>query len=85
MWLKADPEDHMSRVRGQGDERPMAGKPDAMNDLQQILFSRESLYSRADAEVNTAKTTLPESLKFVIDAIDKNNFLTQLYPASGGV
>ncbi|MBL4597578.1 MAG: helix-turn-helix transcriptional regulator [Rhizobiaceae bacterium] len=75
IWLKAAPEDHMSRVRGQGDERPMAGKPDAMNDLQQILFSRESLYARADVEVNTAETPLNESLEQVITAISKNHFL----------
>ena len=25
IWLKAKPEEHMARVRGQGDERPMAG------------------------------------------------------------
>ncbi|MBL4892269.1 MAG: helix-turn-helix transcriptional regulator [Rhizobiaceae bacterium] len=75
IWLKADPEDHMSRVRGQGDERPMAGKPDAMNDLQQILFSRESLYARADIEINTAKKTLTESLEQVVKAIRKNGFL----------
>lgn len=75
VWLKADPEDHMSRVRGQGDERPMVGKLDAMKDLQQILFSRESLYARADVEVNTAKATLTESLAQVISAIEKNGFL----------
>ncbi|MFK5977417.1 MAG: helix-turn-helix transcriptional regulator [Rhizobiaceae bacterium] len=75
IWLKADPEDHMSRVRGQGDERPMAGKPDAMDDLQQILFSRESLYARADIEIDTARKTLTESLKHVVAAIKKHDFL----------
>src|SRR5690606_42102774 len=27
IWLKAEPEEHMARVRGQGDLRPMAGNP----------------------------------------------------------
>lgn len=75
IWLKADPQEHMSRVIGQGDERPMAGNPDAMKDLQEILRSRERLYDRADVVVNTTKTTVDESLKQVVDAIKANGFL----------
>ena len=30
VWLKAKPEEHMARVRKQGDTRPMAGFPAAM-------------------------------------------------------
>jgi XRE family aerobic/anaerobic benzoate catabolism transcriptional regulator len=75
IWLKADPEEHMARVRGQGDERPMAGNPDAMAELRNILTSREALYSRAEANVDTAKATLEESLDAVIGAIDEHRFL----------
>jgi len=74
VWLKADPEEHMSRVIGQGDERPMAGNPDAMKDLQEILHSRERLYGRADVMVNTANSSVNDSLEQVVDAIKKNNF-----------
>ena len=58
VWLKAKPEDHMSRVRGQGDERPMAGNPDAMSELRNILMSREALYAKAEAQINTSNATL---------------------------
>ena len=75
IWLQADPDDHMARVRAQGDERPMAGNPDAMNDLQQILSRRKSDYQRADAAVNTAHSTPSESLIKLLSAIEKNNFL----------
>ena len=75
IWLKADPEEHMARVRGQGDERPMAGNPDAMAELRNILTSREALYSRAEAHVDTAKATLEESLDAVIETINKHRFL----------
>lgn len=76
VWLRADPEDHMSRVRGQGDERPMTGKADAMDDLQNILSSREGLYARADIEINTTGVTLTKSLEHVLGQIKANGFLT---------
>ncbi len=76
IWLKAKPEEHMSRVRGQGDERPMAGNPDAMGTLRNILMSREALYARAEAHVDTSNATLDESLAAVIQAIESHGFLT---------
>ena len=75
IWLKAKPEEHMARVRGQGDERPMAGNPDAMGELRNILMSREALYAKAEAHINTSNTTLAESLRSVIQAVKTNGFL----------
>ncbi|MFQ5622004.1 MAG: helix-turn-helix transcriptional regulator [Paracoccaceae bacterium] len=75
VWLKAAPEEHMQRVRAQGDERPMAGNPDAMNELRSILTSREVLYSKADARVNTSNATVEESLAELSTVIEKNAFL----------
>ncbi|MGC2781753.1 MAG: helix-turn-helix transcriptional regulator, partial [Bradyrhizobium sp.] len=54
IWLKAEPEEHMARVRGQGDLRPMADDRSAMAELRNILASREPLYARANAVVDTA-------------------------------
>jgi len=54
IWIKAEPEEHMSRVRGQGDLRPMADDRSAMSELRAILKSREPLYARAAAVVDTA-------------------------------
>ena len=56
VWLRAAPEAHMARVTAQGDLRPMAGNPGAMDDLRAILDSRQSLYARADAEIDTTTT-----------------------------
>jgi XRE family aerobic/anaerobic benzoate catabolism transcriptional regulator len=75
IWLKAAPEEHMARVRGQGDERPMAGNPDAMAELRNILTAREALYARAEAHVNTSKTTLETSLEAILDTIAKKRFV----------
>ena len=75
IWLKAAPEEHMTRVREQGDERPMAGNPDAMDELRKILTSREALYAQAAAWVDTSGSTLERSLADVIEAVSKNGFL----------
>ena len=58
IWLKAKPEEHMARVRGQGDLRPMADDRSAMAKLRNILVSREPLYARANAVVDTAGLTV---------------------------
>ena len=61
VWLKARPEDHMSRVIAQGDNRPMAGSADAMADLNRILAGREAFYAEADATLETSDRTLEVS------------------------
>jgi XRE family aerobic/anaerobic benzoate catabolism transcriptional regulator len=75
VWVKASPEEHMSRVVAQGDMRPFAagdgGNGDvsrsamgeALEDIRRILASREALYARADAVVDTAARTVKQSLK----------------------
>jgi XRE family transcriptional regulator, aerobic/anaerobic benzoate catabolism transcriptional regulator len=67
VWLKASPEEHMSRVVAQGDMRPFdttrGATSEAMEDLRRILVSREPLYARADAVVDTAARTVKQSLR----------------------
>ena len=61
VWVKASPEEHMSRVLAQGDLRPMSGHAEAMEDLRKILASREPLYARADVTLDTAGHSEGES------------------------
>jgi XRE family aerobic/anaerobic benzoate catabolism transcriptional regulator len=61
VWLKAQPEEHMSRVIAQGDFRAMVGSDRAMEDLRRILESREPLYRKADAIVDTSGESTDES------------------------
>jgi XRE family transcriptional regulator, aerobic/anaerobic benzoate catabolism transcriptional regulator len=75
IWLKARPEEHMGRVRAQGDTRPMAGNPAAMDELKAILTSREALYARADAQLNTSGRSLDASLEDLIGVISERGFL----------
>ena len=58
VWLQADPEDHMQRVRAQGDLRPMAASREAMQDLKSILAGRAAFYSKADFSLNTSAAEL---------------------------
>ena len=73
VWIKARPEDHMSRVMAQGDFRPMAQNRQAMADLVAILEARRADYSRAQAQLDTAGDAVEQSfaklLRIVTDLI----------------
>lgn len=75
VWLRAEPEEHMARVRAQGDERPMAGNPQAMAQLRALLASREPLYARAEAQLDTSGKTEAEALDELLDLIRRRGFL----------
>ncbi|HVM75805.1 MAG TPA: helix-turn-helix transcriptional regulator [Candidatus Saccharimonadales bacterium] len=71
VWIKARPDEHMSRVMAQGDFRAMAGNDGAMEDLRRILAAREPLYRQADAQLDTSGSTVDTSfakLKALIDS-----------------
>jgi XRE family transcriptional regulator, aerobic/anaerobic benzoate catabolism transcriptional regulator len=61
VWVKARPDEHMSRVVAQGDFRPMAQNRQAMADLVAILDSRRADYARAEAEVDTSGEAVEQS------------------------
>lgn len=61
VWLRARPEDHWSRVVAQGDRRPMADNPGAMEELRALLAAREPVYSLAPISVDTSGRD-PEAL-----------------------
>src|SRR5256714_12789612 len=69
IWLKAEPEEHMARVRRQGDLRPMADDRSAMQELRTILLSREPLYARAAAVVDTAGLPVERAAARLIDTV----------------
>lgn len=75
IWLKASPDEHMTRVRAQGDTRPMAGNPEAMDQLKSILQSRVALYQRAEAMLDTSGKPLQTSLEDLLSLIHERQFL----------
>lgn len=75
IWIKAKPEDHMNRVRKQGDTRPMAGNPEAMEQLRSILANREALYERAPASLDTSGKSLQTSASELVALIQAEGYL----------
>jgi XRE family aerobic/anaerobic benzoate catabolism transcriptional regulator len=71
VWLRASPEEHMGRVVAQGDMRPMAANPEAMEDLRRILDGRADFYSKADLTVDTSQQTPEQSLQRLVQGLRK--------------
>ncbi len=69
VWLKASPEEHMSRVLAQGDRRPMAGNHEAMEDLKRILESRAQFYSKADKTLDTSEMNAELAFERLLDQV----------------
>jgi XRE family aerobic/anaerobic benzoate catabolism transcriptional regulator len=69
VWLKAKPQDHMRRVRGQGDLRPMGEDRSAMRELRAIWESREPFYARADVVIDTSALTIEAAVECLLEAI----------------
>jgi XRE family aerobic/anaerobic benzoate catabolism transcriptional regulator len=70
VWVKARPEQHMGRVMGQGDFRPMAKNREAMADLVAILEARVADYARAQAELDTSDATIDESFAKLLQIVE---------------
>lgn len=58
VWLKATPEEHLSRVQSQGDMRPMRGNPRALENIRTLLAARDPDYARADHILDTSGSTV---------------------------
>jgi len=69
VWLKAKPDEHMTRVIAQGDMRPFKGRSAALDEIKQLLEDRETLYARADATLETSGKTVRQSLAELKKAI----------------
>lgn len=67
VWIKAAPEEHMLRVKAQGDFRPMQDNDDAMDDLKRILREREPEYSSAHLTLDTTGRSVANCLEELLD------------------
>jgi XRE family aerobic/anaerobic benzoate catabolism transcriptional regulator len=81
VWIRASPEEHMQRVISQGDMRPMAENRDAMSDLNRILAERETLYSKADLQLDTAGHTCEESIVMLMQTLRDTPVRESLAPS----
>jgi XRE family aerobic/anaerobic benzoate catabolism transcriptional regulator len=69
VWLKASPEEHMSRVIAQGDMRPFKGSSAALDEIRQLLADRDRLYNRADYALDTSGKTARASLSQLLSLL----------------
>ena len=69
VWIKARPEEHMSRVMAQGDFRPMAQNRQAMADLVAILEARRADYARAEAQLDTTGDSVEQSFAKLLQIV----------------
>lgn len=76
VWLKAAPGDHMERVRAQGDLRPMAGNPQALVRLREILKAREARYRMAEHHLDTSGRSVDESIADLRALVAERRILT---------
>ena len=70
VWLRALPEEHMARVREQGHLATTGDHTSAMQELRAVLASREPLYARAPANVDTSDIPVPAMLDRLTAAIE---------------
>jgi XRE family aerobic/anaerobic benzoate catabolism transcriptional regulator len=71
IWLRASPEEHMSRVIAQGDFRPMSGNDEAMEDLKRILAGRSAFYAKADLTLDTSGTTVSNAFTALLKRLPR--------------
>jgi len=75
VWVTARPEEHMNRVIAQGDNRPMAGNREAMEDLKRILSERRGLYAKADETLDTSGRTVEQGLDDLLALVRRHGLL----------
>ena len=70
IWLRASPDEHMARVLAQGDRRPVAGHPAAMEHLHGMLRDREPAYALAHTHFDTSGQSLSQSVDGLCELIE---------------
>ena len=70
IWLKARPEEHLQRVRDQGHVEGKGDPTWVLDDLRAVLLSREPLYARASAVVDTSDVPVEIMAERLIEVIE---------------
>lgn len=69
VWVKASPEEHISRATKAGDLRPMSIGRQAMSEFKQVMESRTPLYAKADAVIDTTAMNAEEVLATLLSLV----------------
>lgn len=70
IWLRARPEEHLQRVREQGHVEGKGDPTWVLDDLRAVLLSREPLYARASAVVDTSDVPVDVMAGRLIEVIE---------------
>ncbi len=70
VWLRAAPEEHMARVVGQGDRRPMLARSRPMEELRALLAAREPRYGTADLVLDTSDGSPDDAAEELLAAVE---------------
>jgi len=65
VYLRLKPETALKRLGGQSTARPLLSRPDPLGQLRRLLAERETLYAKADHEINVEVI----DLKRVVDKL----------------
>ena len=63
VWLKASPQEHMTRVIAQGDMRPFKGRSAALDEIRRLLADRDRLYARVPLTLDTTGKSVRQTLQ----------------------
>jgi len=70
VWLRATPEEHMERVLGQGDQRPMVDRTRPMEELRALLAARVPRYATADLVLDTSDGSPADAAEELLVAVE---------------
>ncbi len=73
VWLKAPAEEHLRRVQAQGDQRPMAGRPRALEELKELLAAREADYARCEIKIDTANKKVEQVVRDLLEKLEPSS------------
>lgn len=69
IWLKTDPEVILRRIMAEGGKRPLLNVKEPLKEINRLLSQRESLYSQADAAVDTSYITPYEAAEEIMEML----------------
>jgi XRE family aerobic/anaerobic benzoate catabolism transcriptional regulator len=71
VWLRARPEVHWDRVVAQGDRRPMANDPLAMDRLRRLHAGREGLYRQAHHVIDVSDLAVEQAVAAIAALVER--------------
>jgi len=75
IWIKASAEEHLARVKSQGDAPPAEGVPKALEHLRGLLEERQDAFAKSDAVLDTTGQSPAQSTQALIRLIEARGYL----------